>query len=97
VPPTINDPRCVERVERAVLKALDENSLVKLEKPVSIGEDFAYYLQKVPGAFMLLGCRSAGQEPVHSLHSPLFDFNEDALLPGVALFVQIVLDFFGLA
>ncbi|WP_241574460.1 amidohydrolase [Rosenbergiella nectarea] len=41
-----------------------------------IGEDFAYYLQRTPGAFMMVG---TGEQ--HPLHHPAFKINDQVLLP----------------
>lgn len=56
--------------------------------PVMASEDFSYYLQKIPGAFVLIG---ANDGPAHafSCHSTRYDFN-DALIPVVArLFARL--------
>jgi len=41
-----------------------------------IGEDFAFYQQQLPGAFMMIGTG----EP-YALHNPAFRINDDVLLP----------------
>lgn len=48
------------------------------------GEDFAYYLQKIPGAFVNIG---AG--PNHALHHPGFDVDEAAILPAAKYFAAL--------
>jgi metal-dependent amidase/aminoacylase/carboxypeptidase family protein len=55
------------------------------------GEDFAYYLQKVPGAFLLLGSRPEGLMFPH--HSPHFGFNEQALVVGLAVWQETIRTF----
>lgn len=53
------------------------------------GEDFAYYLQKVPGAFLFLGCASGTQAaPPH--HSPHFLIDERALPLGVEVLYRAI-------
>ncbi|HET9126573.1 MAG TPA: hypothetical protein VFN73_00690, partial [Propionibacteriaceae bacterium] len=47
------------------------------------GEDFAWYLAEVPGAFARLGVRAPGAAPV-DLHRGSFDIDEAALGVGVA-------------
>jgi len=54
------------------------------------GEDFTYYLQKVPGAFLFLGAGD-GQEFSH--HHPEFDIDESALSQGAALMTGLAYDF----
>lgn len=51
-------------------------------------EDFAFYLQKVPGCFCWLGCRD--DKFSAPLHSPYFNFDEAVLLEGVKLFKKLV-------
>jgi len=56
------------------------------------GEDFAYYLEKVSGAFGFLGAGSEATRHAGSLHHPSFEIDEEALPWGAALFVQLALD-----
>ncbi len=50
-------------------------------------EDFAYMLSEVPGTYFLLGTAKTDRDP--PLHHPRFDFNDDALPIGVAMWVEI--------
>jgi metal-dependent amidase/aminoacylase/carboxypeptidase family protein len=54
-------------------------------------EDFAYFLEKTPGAFFGLGCACKEKGITHSLHNKHFDIDEDCLSIGVALQVKNVL------
>jgi amidohydrolase len=54
------------------------------------GEDFAYYLQKIPGAFLFMG---AGDGTRHPHHHPGFDIDEQALAPAAALLASLALGF----
>ena len=57
-------------------------------RPVMGSEDFAFFLQQVPGCYFLLGTgQTTDEEP---LHSPRFNFNDAALPHGVAMFHEIV-------
>jgi amidohydrolase len=60
------------------------------------GEDFAYFLEKVPGAFFRLGIRNEEKGIIHSYHSTLFDIDEEVLPFGVEMFVRIVDEYLGL-
>jgi metal-dependent amidase/aminoacylase/carboxypeptidase family protein len=51
-------------------------------------EDFAYYLEKVPGAFIWLGVG----EDVSGLHTPQFAFDEEILPRGSALLAALALE-----
>ncbi|MGH0001860.1 M20 aminoacylase family protein [Pseudovibrio ascidiaceicola] len=53
--------------------------------PTMGGEDFAYYLEEKPGAFIFLGNgESAG------LHHPKYDFNDEAIPYGCSYFIKLV-------
>lgn len=53
------------------------------------GEDFAYYLLKVPGAFMFLSSANPEKETDIAHHNPKFDLDEDVFWMGSAAFVNI--------
>jgi hippurate hydrolase len=65
-----------------------ENVLRKA-KPMLAGEDFAYMLERVPGAYLLFGQRDSGPHQV-PLHNPNYDFNDDLLPAGSRFFVELV-------
>ncbi|WP_019912723.1 amidohydrolase [Paenibacillus sp. HW567] len=48
------------------------------------GEDFSYYLQKIPGAFV-----NIGSGPAYALHHPRFDVDEAAILPAAKYFASL--------
>lgn len=70
---------------RAVVDIWDAalSGLVRTMPPMSslVGEDFAYYLEQVPGAFLFLGAKPEGETFPH--HSPQFRFAESCLPLGV--------------
>lgn len=61
------------------------------EFPVVMGaEDFSFYSQKVPSAFFIIGLRPS-QERIPGLHTPGFNFNDDAIATGVEAFCRVAL------
>ena len=62
---------------------------VRTIAPVMGGEDFAYYLQRVPGAFALLGM---GDNRPHPHHNARFDIDETVLPLGVRLMTAVALE-----
>jgi amidohydrolase len=82
-PPLVNDPAVVEVVARVAREALGD-ALVREIPPVMGGEDFARYLQAVPGAFAMLGMGDGRPFPHHNAR---FDIDEAALPIGVRLMV----------
>jgi len=61
-------------------------------KPSMGGEDFAFYLEKIPGCFGFLGAGDGSPETSQCFHHPRYNIDEKALAWGVALFVQMVWD-----
>lgn len=68
----------------------DDSRLIELERQGG-GEDFAYYCQKVPGAFAFLGARNDATGCCYPHHHPRFNIDEDALPLGAALLAQYAL------
>ncbi|MNW34147.1 putative hydrolase YxeP [compost metagenome] len=52
-------------------------------------EDFAYYLQHVPGCFMLVGAGNESKGILHPHHHPKFDIDEEAMLYGACLLISM--------
>jgi amidohydrolase len=92
-PPTVNDPRMADFVAEAARKALGSDHYLSAARPAMGGEDFAYYLQKIPGCFFLIGVKPPGQSDYPSLHSDRFDFNDAAIPTGMRMFVELVRTF----
>lgn len=84
-PALTNHSQWVDFVINTANELLGENSVVLLEKPSLGVEDFAYFLEKIPGAFYQLGCRNEAKGAIHPGHNDLFDIDEDCLPIGAAL------------
>ena len=85
-----NDAQLVEIVRQSGVDVLGEGSLDTIERPSMGSEDFAYYLEHVPGAMFRLGSASAavGNAP---LHSPTFDVDRESLRIGVRFMARSVI------
>jgi amidohydrolase len=82
VPPTINDQASTAMISAAALGVLGAGSVV--QSPQSLGgEDFAWYLESIPGALARLGTRVPGSTASLDLHQPSFDIDERAIGVGV--------------
>lgn len=82
-PETRNTESDVHQIRDALINA-EQN--VKFIRPIFAGEDFAYYLQKVPGSLWLLG---AHQPTTGSHHTPLFNPSEEVLWRGILFWLTL--------
>ena len=81
-PCTENDPVEFEHV-RAIL-----GERFMQAKPKMTAEDFSYYQLSVPGVFVFCGCMDEANDS--PLHASTFNFDEAALVPGLALFIGLM-------
>jgi amidohydrolase len=94
-PALVNDPEMSQLVASACSEGIGEEN-VSFLRPSMGGEDFAFYLQKVPGSFFRLGCRNEEKGVIHPFHSSRFDIDEDVLPFGVEMFARIIDRYLGL-
>jgi len=91
-PPTVNDPAMADYVAKIARKSFGDMRYIPAARAVMGGEDFAYYLEKVPGCFFLVGV-SPSNAPYPTLHSDHYDFTDAALAIGMRMFVELVMNF----
>lgn len=84
-----NDRPLTELIREAAAGVVGRENLEIIPRPSMGGEDFAFYLEHVPGAMFRLGCGPPNR-PAPPLHSPLFDIEEDALLIGARILTRAV-------
>ncbi|KAG6500591.1 IAA-amino acid hydrolase ILR1-like 1 isoform X1 [Zingiber officinale] len=84
IPPTVTDGR-VDEYAQEVARELLGSDKVEIAPRVMGSEDFAYYLERVPGTLLLLGTKNEGIGSVHPAHSPYFTIDEDVLPIGAAI------------
>ncbi len=84
-----NDPAMAEFVMATAKKVLGASRGLPVARASMGGEDFAYYLQRAPGCFFMLGLGRPGECDPPPLHSDRFDFNDDAIATGVAMFTGL--------
>ncbi len=90
VPPVVNDEACVAVMAAAAVRLIGEHSVIEVEQSLG-GEDFAWYLEHVPGALARLGVRRPGEEASRDLHQGTFDVDERAIGLGSRLLVGAAL------
>lgn len=87
LPAVMNDPAAAEIVRRAAEEMVGAEGVV-VPTPSMGGEDFALFLQKIPGCFLWLGVGNPEIGAVHPWHSSLFTADETALPIGAGVLAQ---------
>ncbi|MDY6826076.1 MAG: M20 family metallopeptidase [Bacillota bacterium] len=94
-PPTVNDPEYVKRVVSAASRVVGRDNIIMVKKPNMGTEDMAYYFEKVPGAYFVLGTGNPARGIVYPHHNSRFDIDESVLWMGPAIFAGLALDYLG--
>jgi amidohydrolase len=89
-PVTVNDAVITDLVREAGRAVLGADNVVELPEATMGAEDFAFYLQKVPGAMFRLGTGCP-----HLLHNPRYDFGDAPLETGIAVMVEAARRYLG--
>lgn len=94
-PVLYNDPDVTEQVRRAIEAAgIREVEAILETGPLAPSEDFAYYLEKVPGCFFYVGARpESGEAFPH--HHPKFDINEKSLPISAKAMAAVIASYCG--
>lgn len=91
-PAVINDAAISERITKLVSRDFPDWEVDTAYRTM-LSEDFACYLQHVPGCFVLLGSANTEKGLTEPHHSPRFNFDEDALPRAAALLAASTMDF----
>ncbi|MEM1043717.1 MAG: amidohydrolase [Bacteroidota bacterium] len=89
LPPVVNAEASVEHVCETVQDLLGENAAHTLHEPSMGGEDFAFYLQQIPGMLLRVGTASS-EATRYPLHHARFDLTEAALPATARLMAEVV-------
>jgi amidohydrolase len=89
-PAVVNAPEPVARVREAAALVFGPESTLDTP-PLAAAEDFAYFAQRVPGAFVLVGAGNAARGITAPHHAPDFDLDESVLPLGVELLARLAL------
>lgn len=87
-PVTANSENEYNLFHHVAVDLVGEKNVV-LQPPVMGAEDFSFYLQKLPGAYLLVGARDMNLEYTPKPHSPQFQINEGVLPNGAALLAAV--------
>ncbi|PBB89681.1 amidohydrolase [Mesorhizobium sp. WSM3864] len=84
-PPTVNYPSQAVILGNAAARVAGEAAVRRNTAPIMGAEDFSYMLRARPGAFIFMGNGMTAP-----LHNPKYDFNDEALPHGIALWVELL-------
>lgn len=91
-PPTVNDAEATNIIIDAAAEIIGSDNIIHIKKPNMGTEDMSLYLEKVPGAFFVLGTGNPEKGITYPHHNSKFDLDEDVLWVGTAIFVKTILD-----
>lgn len=92
LPPLVNDCGLTNRVKE-VAAGLPAIGHIVDSEPLTLGEDFAIYLQELPGVFWTLGVCPPEDEQMPPLHNPAMAPDERAIPVGIEMLVAVCLDY----
>jgi amidohydrolase len=91
-PVVSNDEGLTEFAAASFARSLGEDRVLRVE-PIMAAEDFAFYLQHIPGAYVFLGVGNAAEGWTDYVHTPTFRPDESAIVSGVVAAATLLTDF----
>ena len=88
--PVMNDASAINILQNAVHQTLGSSAVAPTDQSLG-GEDFAWYLEHVPGAMARLGVRPPTLDTTGDLHTPTFDPSEESIPLGTTLLTSTAL------
>ena len=94
VPPAVNDAFSTAMIAAAVDRVLGSDALVAAPQSLG-GEDFAWYLESIPGSLFRLGTRRPGSGDEFDIHQPMFDVDERCIGVGIKVMSALAMTAIG--
>lgn len=91
-PAVVTDEKETERFTRTMKESMKDVELFEMN-PEMVGEDFAYYLKRVPGTFFFTGAGNEEKGIIYPHHHPKFNIDEDAMLIAAKSLATVALDY----
>ena len=88
-PATVNAAAETDRAAACAAGVAGVRDVIRDGEPLLAGEDFAFMLERTPGAYLFFGQRGADRGGV-PVHNPLYDFNDDLLPIGASYLAGLV-------
>ena len=93
-PALMNTMRSTQFAMNTLDRLFGEDNIYELEHPVMGGEDFAFYLQTVPGAYLYLSNPGYIEGQFYGHHHSKFDIDEAGMYKAVASFLALTIEYF---
>ena len=90
LPAVVNDQQLCENVRACVVAMHGEKASIRIQIPSMGSEDFAHYMQLLPGMLIRVGSRS-GESTAYPLHDAKFDVDESVLGSAVTLVTRVLI------
>lgn len=94
-PPVINDHEIARVVEKSAI-ALYPTLSIDRQFRTMVSEDMAFFLERIPGCYVMVGSANPERGLCYGHHHPKFDFDERALSYAVAIITSTVLELMGI-
>jgi amidohydrolase len=88
-PVCVNDAQAARHVEETARACLGPSRVAASMNPSMGGEDFAYYAERVPGAFWRLGVRAGDPAAQPTLHQDTYDFPDAAIPTAIRMHCEL--------
>jgi amidohydrolase/hippurate hydrolase len=92
-PPLIADEKIVDLIDESAASVIGKANVKYLREPSMGGEDFAFYLEKIPGALIRVGTSNNNQKSKISLHNASIIFDEKAIITGIKVMSKTALNY----
>ena len=92
-PVLTNHPQSTDLARTTIAQMFGRQAIFEIKKPLMGAEDFAYYLEKVPGSFLRLGIKNLKKDAIYPWHHPKFTMDEDAIKIGASILSGVAFDF----
>lgn len=89
-PPTVNTAEETGLAAKAAARVVGEANVDTEGTPKMGAEDFSFMLNERPGAYIWLGNGMAGETGGHMVHTPQYNFNDDAIIYGLSYWAELV-------
>jgi metal-dependent amidase/aminoacylase/carboxypeptidase family protein len=94
-PVLLNEEGMTCFAENVASKIVGPDKVIRVPQPVMGGEDFAYYLEKVPGTYAWVGMQNHEKGICHPHHTAKFDMDEDVLVTATQLLALSAIEYLG--